>query len=132
MPRCRARESIAGQRIERVADAAQRIEPWMRHRHRRYDDRMPAKRFNLEAEALKQLAVRLERIGLRHAEMERSRKEKPLRRCGAALEHVHELLEENALMRGVLIDEDDPFPALEHEIGAPQLYERRHIDRRNV
>ena len=58
--------------------------------------------------------------------MQRQRKEQPLRRRLAALEHAHELLVQHALVRRVLVDEHDAVVVLEHHVRASQLEQRRH------
>ena len=76
--------------------------------------------------------LRLERVALRGREVQRERKEQPLRRRLAALEHAHELLVQHALVRRVLVDEHDAVVVLEQHVGAPQLQQRRHRDRRRL
>src|SRR5689334_19210220 len=66
-----ARHTIARESVERVAQTTQRVEPRMRHRYGRDDDRVAPERLDLEAELHERVAVRLESIALRGAEMER-------------------------------------------------------------
>ena len=86
---------------------------------------MTAKPLDLEAEPREEIAVRVERVAVRGAEVHREREEQPLRRRLAALEHAHELLVEHALVRRVLVDEHDAVVALEHHVRAAELHERR-------
>ena len=125
-----ARIAIAAQRIERLAQAARRVEARMRHRDAAHDERVPAEPLDLEAELREQLLMRLERLALGGPEMQRDRKEQPLRRRLALLERAHEALVQHALVRRVLVDEHDAALALEHEIHARELHERRHVGRR--
>src|SRR6476469_5404918 len=123
-----AGHAVAGERVERITETAQRVEPRVWHRHGRHDNRVPPERLDLETELRERVAVRLERIALCWSEMKRGRKKEPLRWRGAAFQHVHELFEEDALVRGMLVDEHQTFTALEHEIGAPELHERGNVD----
>ena len=87
---------------------------------------MAAEPLDLEAESHEHVAVRLERVALGGGEMQRERKEQPLRRRLAALEHAHEPLVQHALVRRVLVDEDDAVVVLEQHVRAPQLKQRRN------
>src|SRR4029453_1953336 len=64
VPRCRARHAIARERIERIAQAPQRIEPRMRHRHGRHYDRVASEWLDLEAQLRERVTVRLEGVAL--------------------------------------------------------------------
>ncbi len=64
VPRRHASIAIAAQRVERLAQAAWRVEARMRHRHATHDQRMPSESLDLEAELLEQLLMRLERFPL--------------------------------------------------------------------
>src|SRR4051812_4485311 len=70
VPCVRPRIAVAGERRERITQAALGIEPRMRHRHRTDDERVPAEPLDLEPELLEQLAILLERLALRGAEMQ--------------------------------------------------------------
>src|SRR5581483_8368454 len=84
--------AVAGERGERLAHAAFGIEPRMRHRHGAHDERMTAEPLDLEPEPLEQLAIALEGLALGGAQVQRHRKEEPLRGRFAALERAHEAL----------------------------------------
>ena len=53
--------------------------------------------------------------------MKGERQQQSLCGSGPALQRAHELLVENALVGGVLIDENDPIFVLERNVGAAQL-----------
>src|SRR4051812_37884719 len=78
MTRMCARLAITGERCERLAQTLLRIETRMRHRHGTNEQRVSAKAFDLEAEALEHLAMALERLGLVRPEMQRHREQKTL------------------------------------------------------
>src|SRR3954451_24012752 len=60
MARVRRRVAITGERGERLAQAALRVEARMRHRHRVDEQRVAAEPLDLEAEPREHVAVRLE------------------------------------------------------------------------
>ena len=91
---------------------------------------MSAEPFDLEPEAIEHSRLRLERVAFGGREMQRHRKQQPLRRGLAALEHAHELLVQHALVRRVLIDEHDAVVVLEQQVRATELEQRRHVLRR--
>ena len=112
--------------VERLAQTALGVEARMRHWHRVDDQRVTAKSFDLESQPLEILAIRIERFALGGPEVKRQWKQQPLRGRRTALERVHELLVENALVRRVLIDENQSLFVLERDVGAPELKERRN------
>src|SRR6185312_6067771 len=69
---------VPGERGERVAQAARRIEAWVRHGDGADDERVSAESFDLEAEALEQGAMLIECIAFGGSQVERDGKEQPL------------------------------------------------------
>src|SRR2546423_3359952 len=116
MPGRGGRVAIAGESGDRFAQTALGVEARMRHRHAADDQGVAAEAFDLEAEPLEQLAMRVERIGLRGTQMQREGEEQALRGHLAALQGAHEPLEEYSLMRRMLVDEDNAILPLEHQI----------------
>ncbi len=121
VPRGGCRGPIPRQGRQRVAQALLGVEPWMRHRHGVHDQRVSAKPFDLEAELRESLTIRLERVGFDAREMQREGKEQTLGRRVTALEYSHESLEQDTLVRRMLIDEHHAVLVLEHDVGAAQL-----------
>src|SRR5437764_301843 len=91
------------------------------------EQRVAAEPLDLEAESLEQLAMLLESIGLLRPEVQREGKQQPLRWHFPAFQRAHEPLEEDPLVRGMLVDENDAILAFEHHVRAAELQEWRHI-----
>src|SRR5436190_94001 len=123
--RARARDPIAGERRERVTQAALGVEARMRRGNGVNDHGLAAELAELVTQRLQQIPMRIERVGLGTGELQREREQQTLRRAGTAFQGVHETLVQHALVRGVLIDEDDTGLRLEHEIRAAELEQRR-------
>src|SRR6185503_4934297 len=123
--------AIAAQRSERLAQTPLRIEARVRHGDAPHEKGVAAKALDLEAEPLEERAMRVESLRFRRAEMQRKWKEEPLRRRVAALQRSHEALVQHTFVCRVLVDEHDAVIALEHDVGAPELQEWRHLDGRH-
>ena len=82
---------------------------------------------DLESELLEPRPILLERLTLGGTEMKRHRKQQSLRRLVPSLERAHELIVQHALVRRVLVDENDSVVVLEHQVAALQLHERRNV-----
>src|SRR5690242_4231613 len=73
------RVSTPCERVERFAQAARRIEAGVRHGDAAHDERMSTEALDLEAQPLEEIAMLLEGVSLRGSQMQRDRKEQPLR-----------------------------------------------------
>jgi hypothetical protein len=96
----------------------------MRHRHGVQDEGVTAESLDLEAERREEILMLLECVGLGRPEVERQGEQQALGRRFPTLERSEELLEKNALVRRVLVDEHDPVGVLEEEIRVAKLDER--------
>src|SRR5258706_10778703 len=119
--RRRAGHAVPRQRVERLTQTALGVEARVRHWYRVDDERVPAKSFDLESKALEVLAIGIECFALGGAKMQCQWKQQSLGGCCTALEGVHELLVENALVGGMLIDQHQSLFVLERDVRAPQL-----------
>ena len=119
--RRRAGDAIPRQRIERLAQTALGVEPRMRHRNGVDDQRVSAESFDFESELLEVFAIGIERFSLGWAKVKRQRKKEVLRRSSSTFESANEFLIENALVRRVLVDEDQPVGMLECDVRVAQL-----------
>ena len=111
-------KAVARQRVERLAQAALRIEARVRQRNAAYEKRVPSESFDFEADSLEQLAVRFERLTFSGPEVQREGKEQSLRRRLAARECAHEPFVQHALVRRVLVDEHEAAVGLEEHVRA--------------
>jgi hypothetical protein len=118
--------SISGQCIERLSETTLGVEARMGHRHGVDDQRVSAKSLHLESQPLQVFAIGVERLALGRPEMESQWEKQPLRGGGTALERVHELLVQHALVRRVLVDENEAILVLERDVGPSELDERRN------
>src|SRR5690348_15632737 len=100
-------DAIAGEGRERLAEATLRVEATMRRGDGVDRDGVAAEGRDLVAHALEFGAMPLERVQLRGGEIEREWQQQSLRRRVAALELAQERLVQHALVRGMLVDEDD-------------------------
>ena len=64
----RGGEAVPGERVERVAQAALRVEARVRHGDCVHDQRVPAEAVDLEADAREEVAVLVERLALDQGE----------------------------------------------------------------
>src|SRR5438270_10814718 len=87
---------------------------------------MSAETLDLVTQSFQIFTMRVERFSFGGAEVQRERQQQPLARCCTALQRVHELLVQNALVRRVLIDENQPVFVVKRDVGATQLKERRN------
>src|SRR5688500_4603687 len=127
---CGSRDAVAGERIQRLAQTALGIEARVRHRNAVHDECAASETFHLEPELLEIFPVCLEGIAFSRAEMERYREQQTLRRCTSRLQRSHELLVQHALMRRMLIDQNETVGVLERDVSPFELKERRNLPRR--
>src|SRR4029079_10411236 len=116
-----ARDAIPGQRVESLSQTTLGVEAWMRHRHGVDDQRVSTKTLDLEPETLEIVAICVKCLALGRPEMQRQWEKQSLRRRRAALERTHELFIQHALVRRVLVDQDQSIFVLETDVRPPQL-----------
>ena len=106
-----------------------------------HHDALSAEVFDLKTDLLQICTMLLQRLLFTDAKVQRDRKEQPLRWQGTTFEQPHEPLIQHALVRAVLIDDDDAFVLLVDEIRPPELcyidverfrYRRRLRRRRRI
>ena len=119
-----AGDTVSRESIERLPQTTLGVKARVRHRHGIHDQRVSSKSFDLESQPLEVFAIGIERVALSGAEVKCQRKQEPLRGRGAALQRMHELFVEHALVRGMLIDEHQPILVLERDVGASELDQR--------
>src|SRR6266542_292834 len=124
-------DTIAGERIETLAQTTLGIEARMRHRDATDDERVSAKSFDLEPQALQVLAIRLERITFGGAEMQSDGKKETLGRNATGFESRHELLIKNSLVSRVLVNQYQALIVLEGQVGAAELNQRWNLPGRD-
>src|SRR4030081_3567467 len=123
--------AISREGIQCLPQAALGVKPRMRHGHGVHNQPVPPESLDLESESLEIFSIGVKRLAFCRTEVEREWKQKPLRRCGTALERVHELFIQHALVGRVLIDEDKPILVLKADVCPPQLKQRRYGRRRS-
>src|SRR5690606_7845564 len=101
------------------------IEVRVRDRRGVDDDGPAAERLDLEPRRLEERAHVLDDPVLRGREPEREREEEALAHHPSIREPAHHLLEEDALVGGVLIDDEEPAPGLGEDVGVVDLPEGR-------
>src|SRR2546423_713277 len=119
-------DAVSSQRIERFPQAFLGVEARMRHWNGIHNQSVPTETFDLEADPLEVIAIRIERLALCRSEEQRERQQESLCWGRAAFKGAHKLLVEDALMRRVLIDEDKSILVLERDIGTTKLKQRRY------
>src|SRR5882757_9349654 len=120
-----AAEAAAGEIGDELLETARRLEPRMRVRRRVDHDAAPGERLDLVADPRQQLAMRVDRIELGRREVERERKQQSLRGRAVAGQLPHHVFVQDALVRGVLVDDADGLASLEHDVGVEELENRR-------
>ena len=121
--RCGPCDPVSGQRIETLSQASFGIESSMRHRDGVHDQRVSPESFDLEAESFEILAIRFECISLSRAEMQSQREKQSLSRCSAGFERSHEFLVQHALVRRMLIYQNQAILMLERDVCPSKLKE---------
>src|SRR4051812_30958661 len=100
-----ATKATAGEVGDELLEAARCLKAGMRVRRGMHYDASPRKRLDLVADALQELAMRINRIELGRREIERQRQKQTLCRRAIAAQLMHHVFVQHALMRRVLVDD---------------------------
>ena len=118
-----------GQLADHLAQASFGVEVRVRVGHRVRDDRVASKPVDLEAGAGEHPEQRFDVPVLGGRQGQRDREEKALAGLATLAEGVHQLLEEDAFVRGVLVDHQDAPAHLDEDVRLVQLPETGRLHR---
>ena len=109
------------QRLDPLSERALGVEVSVRIRNRPHEHGVPSEPFDLESGARQQALQVLDERNLRGRQAKRQRKQEALAFRPPHFEAVHGPLEQNSLMRGVLVYDEDAVARLGEHIGVQNL-----------
>ena len=106
--------------------------PAQQRRHVRHQQRAAAEVFHAQTQLRQRLSMLQRPRRLLRRQLHRFGDQQPLRFQGTRLQPALELIEQNAFVQGVLVDDEHPFFRLHHQVGVVQLNDLVRPRRREI